>query len=231
MMAKPNGARGIGSGRQPCSPNAGAGRELDIAMLRTLMISLMVPFLLVLGCSARIPPSAPHSTYGISPSGRVAPPAAGNVRFDRPELALVFDYPKQMTAVLDGITYAVHAGPQSSSGLDVAVAFDQRNAIVVHRQMLRIPITDANLGEYKKEFDDVASHVAGARVSGTDVTAAGRPGLEYDFPYTDIPTAQSRLVFIVDGATEYALTCQSTAAHRAEMASACQTALNTLHFR
>jgi hypothetical protein len=96
---------------------------------------------------------------------------------------------------------------------------------------LSAPIDDANLGKVIPATDDLVSRLAGARASGTKVEAAGRPALEYNIPVRGLATGQSRYIVIYDGETEYNLNCESTVDHRAEIASACQTALSTLHHR
>lgn len=145
-------------------------------------------------------PSRP--SYGLPRGSQVGPPAPGNARFDRPEFALAFDYPGQMRLRSD-VHVGLRAGPPAPSEIELAVALDQRNGIMVEQRTLHVRVTDANFSEAKREGDEVMSQLAGVPVSGTEILAAGLPGLEYSFPIGNVPTQQSRYVVIFDGATEY----------------------------
>jgi len=151
-------------------------------------------------------------------------------RFDRPEFAITFDYPAGLTERTD-VTVGSQAGTAGAQDVDVAVALGRQDMIVVDRHQLSGPVTEADLDRAKVEFDGLAAQFAGQPASGTELTVAGLPALAYSVPLRRIETGQSQFTVIFDGATQYTMNCQSTAAHRSEMASACRTALDTLRRR
>ncbi|MBO0872864.1 MAG: hypothetical protein J2P19_05680 [Pseudonocardia sp.] len=199
--------------------------------LSNVIISLVVvPCLAMLSCSPHTATTSSRPTYGIAQAGPTGPPTAGNARFDRPEFDLVFDYPAQMT-VRTNDPHAHWAYGRTPGDTSIAVALDQWNIISVDRHNLDTPVGDANLSKAIPATDDLLSRLAGTRVTGTEVEAAGLPALEYNIPILGLATGQSRYIVIYYGETEYNLNCESTIDHRAEIASACQTALSTLHHR
>ena len=207
---------------------AGRKRGAPEVRMRSLVISMVVaPCLAMVGCSTHIATTPSRPTYGITQAGPTGPPAAGNARFDRPEYDLVFDYPEQMTLRTD-LPHAHWAGGRAPGDTTVAVELDQWNLISIDRHNVATPVGDANLGKAIPETDDMVSRFAGGHVSGTEVEAAGLPALEYNISLRGLATGQSRYIVIYYGETEYNLNCESTVDHRAEIASACQTALSTL---
>ncbi len=202
--------------------------------VRALAAVLLMLSLTLSGCSFSVwttGPSTPVSsrpTYGVPPSTSTAPPAPGNARFDRPDYAVRFDYPRHLQMRTD-VGYDETAG--ASPDALVALMLDDDNAIMVERRELRYAVTDANLNRVRLESDQVVSQLAGTVVHGTEVEVAGLPGLEYMISLASPPPIRSRYVSMFDGATEYTLNCQSTERHRPEMDAACRTALATLHHR
>jgi len=144
--------------------------------------------------------------------------------------AISFDYPAGMTEHSD-LNIATRVGASSTRDVDVAEALADHDMIVVERHELGAMVTPADLDRVKVRFDALVSQLAGQPASGTELTVAGLPALSYSVPVRTIATGQSHYIVIFDGATQYSLNCQSTAAHRTEMASACRTALDTLHLR
>lgn len=200
--------------------------------MRSLVILLVVVFCsAVVSCSTHIvTTTSTRPAYGISQAGPVGPPAAGNARFDRPEFDLVFDYPGQMTLHTD-VPHAHWANGRKPADTVIAVELDEWNVISIDRHSLGSPVGEANLGKVIPGTDDMVSQLAGARVRGAEVEAAGLPALEYNIPIRGLATGQSRYLVIYYGETEYNLNCESTVDHRAEIASACQTALSSLRQR
>lgn len=202
-------------------PRAPRGGTVTRARL-TWLVLLLPSALALLGCSFHAATDKPPTP--------MAPPPAGNIRFDRPEFGFTFDYPRQLRLTTN-MSYGQGGGSLSTGYVRVGPTIYSQDFITIGQLPLQAAVNDAN--QAKPEIDQVMAMIAGGPVTGTPVTVAGLPGIEYaNIPlHVGTTPALGRYIYFFEGAIQYRLQYVSTAEHRAEMDMACQTVLDTLRHR
>ena len=162
---------------------------------------------------------------GIVALGASACGGGGSGRYEESGLNMTFKIPGGFHVAHDiSVSRSAGASPVDRA----AVGIDKDNLIIVQRYDLKVTITATNLSKYKGEVDNVIATLAGAKVSGHEVTYGNLPGYEYVISVTEPPKGESRLAVLFDGATEYLVNCHSTPDKRDKVEKACCTVLDSI---
>jgi hypothetical protein len=138
--------------------------------------------------------------------------------FDEPEFAIRFRYPQSFNQVQVRIGSSAGARPAAQR----AIGLKGDNVIILTRYNLQRRVTGDNLDEVKPEADKLFSRLAGKDLKGKVTSVGGLPALEYQpFDLRRPAQAQSRLLVLFDGVTEYLINCQSLPDQRKQVTSAC----------
>jgi hypothetical protein len=147
-------------------------------------------------------------------------------RFEEEGFAISFEYPDGFELTED-VTLSEQRGSQAEESR--ALGLDDDNGIIVQRYRLQRSIDESTLDAAKAEFDQLVSDLASGAPEGEKTEIGGLPALRYSgVPVTDPADAQSRLIVLFDGSTEYLINCQSTPDKREEIDEACDMAVDTL---
>jgi uncharacterized RDD family membrane protein YckC len=140
-----------------------------------------------------------------------------------------------------GVSFDYPAGwqelPKFQAGGDeqwsAAVAAADLDLVVVAAYAPYGPVTAENLNTAKSDFEgrvqQAAEQTGGTVLAGPEeITVAGKPGLWFRLTGTHDGTPyESRLVFVFDGTTEYAINCQHTAENADEIERGCDQIIRT----
>ena len=147
-------------------------------------------------------------------------------RFQEDGFAVTFEYPDGFESS-DDVTLNRQQGSEAQESR--AVAIDEDNGIIVQRYRLNRRVGVEQLDLAKAEFDRLVSSLAPGAAEGRKDELGGFPALRYsDVPVTEPDDAESQIVVLFDGRTEYLLNCQSTPDKRDEINAACEQAVRTL---
>jgi hypothetical protein len=147
-------------------------------------------------------------------------------RFEEEGFAISFEYPDDFEET-DDVTLSEQRGSRAEESR--ALGLDEDNGIIVQRYRLQRSIDETSLDAAKAEFDELVSELAPDAPAGQKTEIGGLPALSYtDVPVTDPANAESRLIVLFDGSTEYLINCQSTPDKRDQMNEACDMAVDTL---
>ena len=153
----------------------------------------------------------------------------GTARFDESGFDITFEYPDEMNEA-DNVTIASGAG--SSAKATAGIGYGEKNTrdvIIVQRYDLRVPIEADNLERAKAELDPVVAQISPGAPKGDTGEIRGFPSIDYrNLDVRQIDGAETRLIALFDGDVEYLLNCQSTPKRKADIAKACQQALDTV---
>jgi hypothetical protein len=125
------------------------------------------------------------------------------------------------------------AGSPAASSRD-AVGLDPTNAVILVITHVKVPVTEANLGQVQGTI--VSAIAQGAQRSGGTVAQGpdpahmgGLPGFDVRIQAVQVGgrAVSSRLIVAFDGATEYLLNCQAAADHASEMDRGCQQVIDS----
>jgi hypothetical protein len=176
--------------------------------------------------------STSKSTTSTGPGNvneRPARAANGQLTFSAPGMAIHFQYPAQFRSV--ALAASRRTAGSTTRATHSAVAIGDYDLLIVSRYPgLRYPVTAANIGAVKPQFDAVISRVLGRKVRGTVGAAGGLPAILWPRePVAGLPVkATVMIVNVFVGKDEYELQCQATSAHLAPIEAACQEMLATL---
>jgi len=138
--------------------------------------------------------------------------------FDEPEFAIRFRYPDAFNQVQVRIGSSAGARPAAQR----AIGLKGDNVVIITRYNLQRRVTAANLDDVKPEADKLFSRLAGKDLKGKVTRVGGLPALEYEaFELRRPAKAQSRLLVLFDGVTEYLVNCQSMPDQRKQVEAAC----------
>ena len=147
-------------------------------------------------------------------------------RFDEQGFAITFEYPAGFEET-DDVTLSEQRGSQAQKSR--ALGLDEDNGIIVQRYRLQRSIDSESLDLAKAEFDRLVSGLASEAPEGEKTEVGGLPALRYSgVPVSSPADAESRLIVLFDGRTEYLINCQSTPEKRQEIEEACDLAADTL---
>ena len=147
-------------------------------------------------------------------------------RFEEEGFAISFEYPDGFEET-DDVTLSEQRGSEAQESR--ALGLDEDNGIIVQRYRLQQSIDSETLDVAKAEFDQLIAGLAADAPEGEKTEVGGLPALSYsDVPVSSPADAQSRLIVVFDGRTEYLINCQSTPEKRAEIDEACDLAVDTL---
>ncbi|HUA05598.1 MAG TPA: hypothetical protein VMB27_16950 [Solirubrobacteraceae bacterium] len=158
--------------------------------------------------------------------------ANGQMTFSAPGMAIHFQYPAQFHAV--ALAPSRRIAGSTSRATHSAIAIGDYDLLIVSRYPgLKYPVTSANIGAVKPQFDAVLSKVLGRKIRGTVGAAGGLPAIFWPRePVVGLPVKASvMIVNVFLGKDEYELQCQATPAHLATVEAACQEMLATLTTR
>ncbi len=153
----------------------------------------------------------------------------GQLTFSAPGMAIHFHYPAQFRAV--ALAASRRIAGSATRATHSAVAIGEYDLLIVSRYPgLRYPVTAANIGAVKPQFDAVISRVLGRRLRGAVGAAAGLPAIIWPRePVAGLPVKATVMITnVFVGKDEYELQCQATPAHLATIEAACQEMLATL---
>lgn len=142
--------------------------------------------------------------------------------FEHQDFDIEFSYPQELELEDDFSFRASGSGPEASVGDRLG----QHDYFVAQRFKLNAEITEENIDQFMPEADAVFG--GGQDVSGERIEVGGFPALRYEVDAPDVEDGVTESIVILDGATEYLLTCASTPAHRELIDAACDTAVETL---
>jgi hypothetical protein len=138
--------------------------------------------------------------------------------FDEPEFAIRFRYPEAFNQVQVRIGSSAGARPAAQR----AIGLKGDNVVIITRYNLQRRVTASNLDDVKPEADKLFSRLAGKDLKGEVTSVGGLPALEYEaFDLRRPAKAQSRLLVLFDGVTEYLVNCQSMPDQRKQVEAAC----------
>jgi len=156
----------------------------------------------------------------------------GQLTFSAPGMAIHFQYPAQFRAV--ALAPSRRIAGSTTRATHSAVAIGEYDLLIVsHYPGLRYPVTAANVGAVRPQFDAVLSRVLGRKVRGTVGAAGGLPAIFWPRErVAGLPVkATVMIVNVFVGKDEYELQCQATPAHLATIEAACREMLATLTTR
>lgn len=161
---------------------------------------------------------------GADQGGGEAP--SGETRaFAHEDFEIRFRYPQELELEDDfSFGSSGERGPEGSVGARLGV----HDYFVAQRFKLNTEVTEDNLERFVPEANAVFSELAGEEVSGERTEVGGLPALRYEFDAAEAEEGSTESVVILDGETQYLLTCASTPAHRELIDAACDTAVDTL---
>ncbi len=146
--------------------------------------------------------------------------------FDDDRFGITFEYPADFDA---GDITEVQASSGGTSTADRALGIDDANAIFISRYELEAEVSEDNVDDVRAELDGVVSDLVGAEITGRRTDVGGFVAFRYDnVPVPDPEDAESDIVMVFDGSTQYQVNCQSTPAHRSRIDDACERAIATL---
>jgi hypothetical protein len=187
--------------------------------LRSSLLALLV----AAACTSPGAGGRPASTAHRAPSASPDAP-----RFAQHGVS--FSYPSGWTP-----TETADASASTGSRLwSAALALDARNIVSVSTYRIGTSITEANVAarssEVRAQLESVVAQAGGSLRSGpTSLRMAGLPALAFE-ARVRTPAGRrlgSRLVLAFDGTTEYFVNCQSDAAGRGAVRSACDQIVST----
>lgn len=147
-------------------------------------------------------------------------------RFEEEGFAIAFEYPDGFEET-DDVTLSEQRGSEAQDSR--ALGLDEDNGIIVQRYRLQRSIDAESLDIAKAEFDQLVAGLAPDAPEGEQTEIGGLPALRYSgVPVSSPADAQSRLIVLFDGSTEYLINCQSTPEKRQEIEEACDLAVDTL---
>lgn len=147
--------------------------------------------------------------------------------FEHEGFPFTFEYPEEFEET-DEVTLGEELGGAADES--AAIGIEENDLIAIQSFTLRVEVDQSNLDQAKREIDGLVRQLD-PDVSTEPTDVAGLPALTADrVVVPGIEDGESRLTIIFDGDQEYVFNCQSTSAHRAEVAEACDMALDTLEF-
>jgi hypothetical protein len=154
--------------------------------------------------------------------------SGGGKTFDDERFAFTFTYPDEFRPARLGSAAASLGEAEATE----VVALDSDNLILVEKYALNDEVTPENFEAALGEVEEAVSKLTGMQVSGSETEVGGFPGVRFDDVTTPSPpNGKSRLVYLFDGRTEFAINCQSTPEKRAEVLAACDEVLGSLEPR
>lgn len=153
--------------------------------------------------------------------------SSGPQTFSADGMSIHFKYPASLSEhKLLSVRHIVGRPPAAQA----AVGLAKHDLLLIVKYKPAVRITSANLSRVWPAVDMVVGELARRPVTGTPVRIGGHPGRSFK-ALTLEPGIQSRIYYVVVDADLYELSCQSTAAHRAEIDKACRMMIRTFSSR